>query len=75
MLNSNNYDSVIQKIKTKSYQIIYRNSSYTQWKTVGVFSLDENKTYKLMLENVVRALLQIRIERLEALEEPFRNFP
>lgn len=41
LLNSNNYDSVIQKIKTKSYQIIYRNSSYTQWKTVGVFSLDE----------------------------------
>lgn len=30
---------------------------------------------KLMFENVIRALLQIRVQRLEALEEPFRNFP
>lgn len=41
LLTSNNYYSVIQKIKTKSYRIIYKNSSYTQWKTIGVFSLDE----------------------------------
>ena len=30
---------------------------------------------KLMLENVIRALLQVRIQRLQPLEEPFRNFP
>ena len=36
--------------------------------------LGDGDAVKLMLENVVRALLQIRIERLEALEEPFRNF-
>ena len=30
---------------------------------------------KLILENMVRALLQVRIQRLKALEEPFRNFP
>ena len=30
---------------------------------------------KLMFENVIRALLQVRIQWLKALEEPFRNFP
>ena len=30
---------------------------------------------KLMLENMVCALLQVRIQWLKALEEPFRNFP
>ena len=29
---------------------------------------------KLMLENMIRALLQIRVQRLKTLEEPFRNF-
>ena len=29
---------------------------------------------KLMLKNMIRALLQIWVQRLEALEEPFRNF-
>ena len=37
--------------------------------------LRNGNTIKLMLENMVRALLQIRVQRLEALEEPFCNFP
>ena len=37
--------------------------------------LRNGNTIKLMLENMVRALLQIRIQWLKALEEPFRNFP
>jgi two-component system, sensor histidine kinase YesM len=41
LLTSNNYNSVIENIKTKKYQIIYKDSSYTHWKTIGVFSLDE----------------------------------
>lgn len=36
--------------------------------------LGDGDAVKLMLENMVRALLQIRIQRLKALEEPFRNF-
>ena len=37
--------------------------------------LRNGNTIKLMLENMVRALLQVRIQWLKALEEPFRNFP
>ena len=37
--------------------------------------LGDGDAVKLMLENVIRALLQIRIQRLKTLEEPFRNFP
>ena len=37
--------------------------------------LGDGDAVKLMLENIVCALLQVRIQWLKALEEPFRNFP
>ncbi len=37
--------------------------------------LRNGNAIKLMLKNMIRALLQIRVQRLEALEEPFCNFP
>jgi two-component system sensor histidine kinase YesM len=33
--------SIVKKIKNERYQIIYTQSDFTQWKTVGVFSLNE----------------------------------
>lgn len=33
--------SVVKRIKGSSYQILYSDSDYTKWKTVGVFSLNE----------------------------------
>ena len=37
--------------------------------------LGDGDAVKLMLENVIRALPQVRVQRLQPLEEPFRNFP
>ena len=37
--------------------------------------LGDGDAVKLMFENVIRALLQVRIQRLQPLEKPFRNFP
>lgn len=37
--------------------------------------LRNGNAVKLMFENMIRALLQIRVQRLKTLEEPFRNFP
>lgn len=34
-------NSIVKTIKDSKYQIIYKDSSYTGWKTVGVFSLNE----------------------------------
>lgn len=34
-------NSIVKKIKDSSYQIIFKHSNYTKWKTVGVFSLNE----------------------------------
>ena len=36
--------------------------------------LRNGNTIKLMFENMIRALLQIRVQRFKTLEEPFRNF-
>jgi two-component system sensor histidine kinase YesM len=35
--------SVIKKIGQASYQIIYEQSQYTKWKTIGVFSVEETE--------------------------------
>lgn len=34
-------NSIVKKIKGNDYQIIYKDSDYTKWKTIGVFSLKE----------------------------------
>jgi len=34
-------NSIVKNIKGNDYQIIYKNSHYTKWKTVGVFPLKE----------------------------------
>ncbi len=39
-LNSS-VNSIVKKIKGNDYQIIYKDSDYTKWKTIGVFSLKE----------------------------------
>jgi two-component system, sensor histidine kinase YesM len=33
--------SIVKAIQSNSYQVIYKNSKYTNWKTIGVFSLNE----------------------------------
>lgn len=34
-------NSIVKNIKGNDYQIIYKDSEYTKWKTIGVFSLKE----------------------------------
>ncbi len=34
-------DRIVKEILGSSYQIIYKESNYTKWKTVGIFSLNE----------------------------------
>lgn len=34
-------DSIVKPIQDSNYQIMYKNSNYTNWKTIGVFSLNE----------------------------------
>ena len=44
-------DSIVRKIRDSSYQIMYSDSSYTNWKTVGVFSLSESLQEVTKLRN------------------------
>lgn len=37
-------NSIVKKIQGKDFQIIYKDSAYTEWKTIGVFSLTETLT-------------------------------
>ena len=34
-------NSIVKKIQSSDFQIIYKDSAYTNWKTIGVFSLNE----------------------------------
>ncbi|MBZ4646837.1 MAG: multi-sensor signal transduction histidine kinase [Clostridia bacterium] len=38
---SNSSNSIVKVIKNNRYQIIYKDSQYTKWKVIGVFSLSE----------------------------------
>ncbi|VBB08121.1 signal transduction histidine kinase internal region [Lucifera butyrica] len=37
-------DSIVKMVKGSLYQIIYKESNYTKWKTIGVFPLNETLT-------------------------------
>jgi two-component system sensor histidine kinase YesM len=41
--NGDENKRLTKRIRENNYQIIYNYSNYTKWKTVGVFSLDENQ--------------------------------
>lgn len=38
---TNSTNSIVKKIQGSDFQIIYKDSAYTNWKTIGVFSLNE----------------------------------
>lgn len=38
---TNSANSIVKKIQGSDFQIIYKDSAYTEWKTIGVFSLNE----------------------------------
>ena len=45
-------NSLIKTIKNNRYQIIYKDSAYTKWKTIGVFSLNETLSQVSNIRNI-----------------------
>lgn len=79
--NNSISDSIIKNIKGSDYQIIYNDSSYTKWKTIGVFSITEilkvvldtrNYIYLIGIITIVLAVI-VALFFTSSIDKPLRK--
>jgi len=68
-LNNSESNSIVKEIKDNRYQIIYKKSNYTGWKTVGVFSLNEtlNQVENIRIYSLLIGIITFIIASIAAM--------